>query len=79
MTADDPPIHAIVRIDKQSVETRNKAVASHPSQSSGQGTRPGLFRMMEFIQKLQGPRESFTRAYPPPTRHREKDLFEGLK
>jgi N-acetyl-1-D-myo-inositol-2-amino-2-deoxy-alpha-D-glucopyranoside deacetylase len=76
-TGGDPPIHAVVRINKQSVEIRNRAVASHPSQSSGQGTRPGLFRLMGFLQKLQGPRESFTRAYPPPTRHREKDLFEG--
>jgi N-acetyl-1-D-myo-inositol-2-amino-2-deoxy-alpha-D-glucopyranoside deacetylase len=79
MTTDAPPVHAVVRLDKQSVETRNKAVACHPSQSSGPGTRPGLFKVMEFIQKLQGPRESFTRAYPPPTRHREKDLFEGLE
>jgi N-acetyl-1-D-myo-inositol-2-amino-2-deoxy-alpha-D-glucopyranoside deacetylase len=79
MTANEPPIHAVVRLDKQSVETRNKAVACHPSQSSGPGTRPGLFKVMEFLQRLQGPRESFTRAYPPPARHREKDLFEGLK
>ena len=79
MTVGEPHIHAVIRLGKQSVETRNKAVACHPSQSSGPGTRPGLFRMMEFIHKLQGPRESFTRAYPPPARHREKDLFAGLK
>jgi hypothetical protein len=79
MTNGENPVHAVVRLTKQSVETRNTAVACHPSQSSGPGTRPGLFKVMEFLQKLQGPRESFTRAYPPPTHHREKDLFEGLE
>jgi N-acetyl-1-D-myo-inositol-2-amino-2-deoxy-alpha-D-glucopyranoside deacetylase len=79
MTADDPPIHAVVRLNQESVESRSRAVASHPSQSSGPRNRPGLFRMMELIQKLQGPRDNFTRAYPTPTRHREKDLFEGLR
>ena len=78
MTGEEAPIHAIVRLNKQAVEARRKAVASHPSQSSGPRNRPGLFRIMELIQKLPGPRDSFTRAYPPPTRHREKDLFEGL-
>ena len=78
MTSEEAPIHAVVRLNKQSVEARRKAVASHPSQSSGTGTRPGLFRMMELLQKLPGPRDSFTRAYPPPARRREKDLFEGL-
>jgi LmbE family N-acetylglucosaminyl deacetylase len=77
-TGQQPPIHAVIRLTKKSVEMRRKAVACHPSQSSGPGTRPGLFRLMELLQKLQGPRDSFTRAYPPPTRHREKDLFEGI-
>ncbi|HTY81279.1 MAG TPA: PIG-L family deacetylase [Dehalococcoidales bacterium] len=77
-TDDNSPVNAIVRLSKQSVETRMKAVRCHPSQSSGTGTRPGLFRMMEFLQKLSGPRDSFMREYPPPNRHREKDLFEGI-
>ena len=78
MMGDEHPIHAVIRLNKQSVEIRSQAVACHRSQSGGPGRRPGLFRMMELIQKLQGPRDSFMRVYPLPTRHREKDLFEGL-
>lgn len=78
MMGEEHPINAVVRLNKQSVEIRSRAVACHSSQSSGPRRRPGLFRMMELIQKLQGPRDSFRRAYPLPTRHREKDLFEGL-
>ena len=78
MIGDEPQINAVVRLNKQSVETRSRAVACHSSQSGGTRRRPRLFRMMDFIQRLQGPRDSFRRAYPPPTRHREKDLFEGL-
>jgi LmbE family N-acetylglucosaminyl deacetylase len=79
MAADESPVHASVHLNKKAAEARSRAVACHPSQSSGPGTRPGLFRMMELAQKLFGPRDSFMRAYPPPTRRREKDLFEGLK
>jgi len=78
MMGEEPLINAVIRLNKESVEIRSRAVACHSSQSSGPGRRPGLFRIMDLIQKLQGPRDSFTRAYPPPTRHREKDLFEGL-
>ncbi|MEE8418482.1 MAG: PIG-L family deacetylase [Dehalococcoidales bacterium] len=75
----DYPIHAVIRLSKKAVETRNQAVACHASQSTGGRRRPGLFRMMEIIGKIQGPRDSFMREYPPPlNNHREKDLFEGI-
>ena len=78
MMGEEHPIDAVVHLNKQSVEIRSWAVACHSSQSGGPRRRPGLFRVMELIQKLQGPSDSFRRAYPLPTRHREKDLFEGL-
>ncbi|MFC2020301.1 PIG-L deacetylase family protein [Chloroflexota bacterium] len=72
------PVHAVIRLKKQSVETRNKAVACHSSQTSD-GPRPVLFRILQIIERLRGPRDHFMKAYPPPTlRHREKDLFEGI-
>jgi len=76
--SEEYPIHAVVRLNKQSVETRSQAIACHRSQSSWSRKRPSLFRMMELAQKLQGSRDSFMRAYPLPNQHREKDLFEGL-
>ncbi|MFC1873191.1 PIG-L deacetylase family protein [Chloroflexota bacterium] len=78
MMGDEYPIHAVLRVNKQSVQIRSRAVACHSSQSSGLRRRPVLFRMMGLIQKLQGPRDSFMRSYPPPTQNSEKDLFEGL-
>jgi N-acetyl-1-D-myo-inositol-2-amino-2-deoxy-alpha-D-glucopyranoside deacetylase/mycothiol S-conjugate amidase len=71
------PVHAVIRIKKQSIEIRNKAVACHASQSSGR-SRPGLFKALEIIGKFSGPKDYFMRAYPRPTRRREKDLFEGI-
>ena len=71
------PINAIVKLDKKYVQVRNQAVACHASQSDGR-TRPLLFRVIDLFSKLQGPQEYFMRAYPPPKRRKEKDLFEGL-
>jgi N-acetyl-1-D-myo-inositol-2-amino-2-deoxy-alpha-D-glucopyranoside deacetylase len=72
------PIHAVIRLNKGSVETRNQAVACHASQSSGPG-RSGLFRFMEMMSRIRGPRDYFFRLHPPPNSNRkEKDLFEGI-
>ncbi len=71
------PVHAIVRLTKRAVKIRNKAVACHASQSGGRPRR-SPFRLLQIIDKLRGPRDYFMREYPPPTRRREKDLFEGL-
>jgi len=79
MMGEEPQTNAVIRLNRQSVEIRSRAVACHSSQAGGPRRRPGLFRMMDLIQKLQRPRDSFRRSYPPPTRHREKDLFEGLE
>lgn len=70
--------HTVIRLKKQAIEIRNKAVACHASQSSGR-RRPLLFRILEIIERIRGPRDYFVRAYPLPTNHRiEKDLFEGV-
>ena len=72
------PIHAVIRLKKQAIEIRNKAVACHASQSSGR-RHSGPFRIIGIIEKIRGPRDRFMRAYPPPTiRYKEKDLFEGI-
>jgi N-acetyl-1-D-myo-inositol-2-amino-2-deoxy-alpha-D-glucopyranoside deacetylase/mycothiol S-conjugate amidase len=75
------PINAIIKLDEQDMEIRRQAIACHASQSSGGGgggRRPGLFRIIDLISRMQSPREYFMRAYPPPARRKEKDLFEGL-
>ena len=78
MMAVDYPIHAVIRLKKQSVEARNRALACHASQGGGR-FRPGHFRILQLIERLQGPRDYFMRAYPPPThRCHERDLFDGL-
>jgi LmbE family N-acetylglucosaminyl deacetylase len=71
------PVHAVISLKKQSIAIRNRAVACHKSQSSGQ-RRPVLFRILEIVEKVLGSKDYFMRAYPHPTRKREKDLFEGI-
>ena len=72
------PVHAVIRLKKKSLETRNQAVACHASQSSGP-RRPGFFNLMEMMSRLRGPRDYFVRIHPPPNNNRkEKDLFEGI-
>jgi LmbE family N-acetylglucosaminyl deacetylase len=72
------PVHAVIHLSHEAVKTRIKAIACHASQSSGQG-RPWMFRMVEMIGKIQGPRDYFFRVYPSPDgKLREKDLFQGI-
>jgi N-acetyl-1-D-myo-inositol-2-amino-2-deoxy-alpha-D-glucopyranoside deacetylase/mycothiol S-conjugate amidase len=71
------PVHAEIRLKRQSVRNRNKAAACHASQGGGQSRR-GPFRILIIIERLRGQRDYFMREYPPPSRHREKDLFEGV-
>jgi LmbE family N-acetylglucosaminyl deacetylase len=72
------PINAIIKLEERYVEIRRQAIACHASQSGGGGGRPGMFRIIDLLSKMQSPREFFMRAYPPPKRRKEKDLFEGL-
>jgi N-acetyl-1-D-myo-inositol-2-amino-2-deoxy-alpha-D-glucopyranoside deacetylase len=74
------PIHAVVRLKKQSILIRNKAAACHSSQGGGQPRR-GPFQIVRIIERIRGraDRDFFMREYPPPTKHREKDLFEGVR
>jgi N-acetyl-1-D-myo-inositol-2-amino-2-deoxy-alpha-D-glucopyranoside deacetylase len=74
------PVHAVIRLSKQAIQIRSKAAACHASQGGGRPPRAGqgpfwLFRLMDRFRRQ---RDYFMRAYPPPTRHREKDLFEGV-
>ena len=71
------PVHAVIRLRQDSIENRNRAVACHASQGGGR-RRTGPFRIIEMVDRFRGPRDYFMRAYPPPGRRREKDLFEGI-
>ena len=73
------PVHAVIRLNKQSLQIRNKAAACHASQGGGR-PRQGPFRVFQIIEKLRGQRDYFMRDYPPPPNQRpERDLFEGIK
>jgi N-acetyl-1-D-myo-inositol-2-amino-2-deoxy-alpha-D-glucopyranoside deacetylase len=68
------PINATV--DYRSViEKRDKASACHASQGGARitGGILGSFR------KIFGVNDKYMRAFPPPGKKREKDLFEGVK
>jgi LmbE family N-acetylglucosaminyl deacetylase len=70
------PIHAVIRLTKQVRRIRARAAACHASQGGGQPRRgPFLFRLIEILRRKQ---DYYMREYPPPTKHKEKDLFEGL-
>lgn len=70
------PVHAIVRLDKRSEETRDKAAMCHVSQMGG---RPPRREMLGFLSRLFGRRDSFMRAFPEADgQHKESDLFEGV-
>lgn len=78
ITGVESTFHAVIRLTKQAIEIRNKAVACHASQGNGQ-RRPWLFRILGIIEKIGGPRDYFVRDYPTPTHRRlEKDLFEEI-
>ncbi|MFC1991309.1 PIG-L deacetylase family protein [Chloroflexota bacterium] len=76
------PVHTVIRLKKESIEIRNRAAACHASQGFGGGgrmRRPGLFMILQMIDKFRGPRDYFMREYPSPNgRRKEKDLFEGI-
>ncbi len=75
LAKDQYPIHAVVRLNKESAAVRDKASDCYVSQSQG---RPPSTGMMKLLMPFFGRKDSFMRAYPPPTRRREHDLFEGV-
>jgi N-acetyl-1-D-myo-inositol-2-amino-2-deoxy-alpha-D-glucopyranoside deacetylase/mycothiol S-conjugate amidase len=73
------PVHAVISLSKQAIMIRNKAATCHASQGGSQH-RPGPFRILQVIEKLEGQKDYFMRDYPAPTsQRREKDLFDGVK
>jgi N-acetyl-1-D-myo-inositol-2-amino-2-deoxy-alpha-D-glucopyranoside deacetylase len=73
------PVHAVIRLTKEAVAARNRALACHASQTVTVLRRPWLFRTVEMFERLRGPRDYFMRVYPPPDgKRKEKDLFQGL-
>jgi LmbE family N-acetylglucosaminyl deacetylase len=77
MVETDYPVNAVIRLSKHSIETRDKAAACHTSQGGGR-FRQGPFWILRILEGFRGQRDCFMRAYPPPTRHKEKDLFERI-
>jgi N-acetyl-1-D-myo-inositol-2-amino-2-deoxy-alpha-D-glucopyranoside deacetylase len=76
MIETDFPVHAVIHLRKQSVQTRGRAAACHASQLSGGSPRGGI---LGLINKMFGQRDSFMRAEPPVKgRLHERDLFEGV-
>jgi LmbE family N-acetylglucosaminyl deacetylase len=67
------PIHAMVDY-RSVVEKRDKASKSHASQGGARMTGG----MMGWFRKIFGVSDQYMRAYPPPGKHREKDLFDGI-
>jgi N-acetyl-1-D-myo-inositol-2-amino-2-deoxy-alpha-D-glucopyranoside deacetylase len=75
------PIHAAINLTKQDLAVRDKAAACHASQGGGRPPKffQGPFWIFRLIDRFRRKRDYFMRAFPAPTRHRETDLFEGLK
>jgi LmbE family N-acetylglucosaminyl deacetylase len=74
------PIHAVIRLKKESSETRNKAAACHASQMAGGSMRRGLFGFLNSLFSMFGQSDSYMRAEPPPKgRRKEHDLFKGVE
>jgi LmbE family N-acetylglucosaminyl deacetylase len=67
------PINA--RVDYRTVvEKRDKASACHASQGGAKMTSGA----MGLMRKIFGVSDQYMRAYPAPTKHIERDLFEGI-
>ncbi len=71
------PVHAIIRLNRQAIEAREKATECHGSQLGGGGPPGGWLRGL--AEKARGQRDFFMRGYPPMNGRKERDLFEGVK
>jgi N-acetyl-1-D-myo-inositol-2-amino-2-deoxy-alpha-D-glucopyranoside deacetylase len=71
------PIHAVIRLDKATIRTRNKAVKCHASQLGKGSFWQGL---LGFFGRFFTQKDSFSRIYPPVNEMViENDLFEGTE
>jgi N-acetyl-1-D-myo-inositol-2-amino-2-deoxy-alpha-D-glucopyranoside deacetylase/mycothiol S-conjugate amidase len=76
MIKDEFPVHAVIKLKKASLLTRDKAAACHASQLGG---GPRGRSIMWLINKILGEKDTYMRAYPPVKGHRkEYDLFAGV-
>jgi N-acetyl-1-D-myo-inositol-2-amino-2-deoxy-alpha-D-glucopyranoside deacetylase len=76
------PVHAIVRLSKQDQALRSQAAACHASQGGGRPARMEVgwvLRCLRLMERSRKPQDYFMRAYPNPTQHLERDLFEGVE
>lgn len=71
------PVNASVSLPKWAIAIRERARKCHASQVGG-GRPPLYMRLLGITNKVFGEKDCFTRAYPPPEKRREKDLFEGI-
>jgi LmbE family N-acetylglucosaminyl deacetylase len=69
----EPPVHAVIGLDRQAVRAREEATACYRSQLPGR--RRGVMRLAD---RLFGRKDLFTRGEPLPVPGNiERDLFEG--
>jgi LmbE family N-acetylglucosaminyl deacetylase len=70
------PVNAVINYFSVA-DKKDRAAACHASQGGTQITSGGgiIGRIRHFF----GARDQFMRAYPPATKFREKDLFEGIE
>lgn len=67
------PVNAVVDY-RNVLDEKNNATACHASQGGGRIT----MGIMGVFRRLFGISDQYMRAYPPPGKRREKDLFEGM-
>jgi LmbE family N-acetylglucosaminyl deacetylase len=71
------PVHSVIRLTRNAVLTRDRAVACHASQLGGGSPRGGI---LGLANRLFGQRDSYMRAHPLVSgQRRESDLFEGVQ
>jgi N-acetyl-1-D-myo-inositol-2-amino-2-deoxy-alpha-D-glucopyranoside deacetylase len=69
------PIHAAVKLTSRDIQTRDAAAACYRSQM---GSGPPQRGLLSLVNRLFGKSDYYMRAYPPPGKSRETDLFQGL-
>ena len=70
------PVHAVIRLSRESIETMHKATACHTRPLGGKPPGGGL---LGWIERWRGQTNLFMRAYPPFKGRKEKDLFQGIE